>query len=74
MIVTNGRVTTQAVAFAKQQRLHVIDRHTLGEWASGKRRTRFEEVMGTIKVRRAGPGRPRTRPDHVLGDKGYSSR
>lgn len=30
--------------------------------------------MDTIKVRRAGPGRPRTRPDHVLGDKGYSSR
>ncbi|WP_405829155.1 MULTISPECIES: transposase [unclassified Streptomyces] len=36
--------------------------------------TRFEEVMDTIKVRRAGPGRPRTRPDHVLGDNGYSSR
>ncbi|MFF5638225.1 IS5 family transposase [Streptomyces sp. NPDC012825] len=36
--------------------------------------SRFEEVMDTIKVRRAGPGRPRTRPDHVLGDKGYSSR
>lgn len=30
--------------------------------------------MDTIKVRRAGPGRPRNRPDHVLGDKGYSSR
>ncbi|MGW9437052.1 IS5 family transposase [Streptomyces sp. NPDC055607] len=36
--------------------------------------SRFEEVMDTVKVRRAGPGRPRTRPDHVLGDKGYSSR
>lgn len=23
---------------------------------------------------RLGPGRPRTRPEHVLGDKGYSSR
>lgn len=30
--------------------------------------------MDTIKVRRAGPGRPRTRPDHILGDKGYSFR
>lgn len=30
--------------------------------------------MDTIHVRRIGPGRPRTRPDHVLGDKGYSSR
>ncbi|MGW7315516.1 restriction endonuclease [Streptomyces sp. NPDC054865] len=37
VIVTNGRVTAPAVAFAKQQRLHVIDRHTLGEWASGSR-------------------------------------
>ncbi|EHN71896.1 putative transposase [Streptomyces coelicoflavus ZG0656] len=23
---------------------------------------------------RIGPGRPRVRPDHVLGDKGYSSK
>ncbi|MFF9063123.1 IS5 family transposase [Streptomyces sp. NPDC014882] len=36
--------------------------------------TRFEDVMDTIRVRRAGPGRPRTRPDHVLDDKGYRSR
>ncbi|WP_202516473.1 restriction endonuclease [Streptomyces sp. SID161] len=37
VIVTNGRVTAPAVAFAKQQRLHVVDRHTLGAWASGPR-------------------------------------
>ena len=37
VIVTNGRVTAPAVAFAKQQRLHVVDRHTLGAWASGSR-------------------------------------
>ncbi|MGW1105882.1 restriction endonuclease [Streptomyces sp. NPDC002540] len=35
VIVTNGRVTAPAVAFAEQQRLHVVDRHTLGVWASG---------------------------------------
>ncbi|MET9657518.1 restriction endonuclease [Streptomyces sp. NPDC006510] len=35
VIVTNGRVTAPAVAFAKQQRLHVVDRQTLGTWASG---------------------------------------
>ncbi|MFB6989426.1 MULTISPECIES: restriction endonuclease [unclassified Streptomyces] len=35
VIVTNGRVTAPAVAFAEQQRLHVVDRHTLGAWASG---------------------------------------
>ncbi|WP_406387257.1 restriction endonuclease [Streptomyces sp. NBC_00887] len=37
VIVTNGRVTAPAVAFAKQQRLHVTDRHTLAAWASGSR-------------------------------------
>jgi restriction system protein len=37
VIVTNGRVTAPAVHFAKQQRLHVVDRHTLGVWASGSR-------------------------------------
>lgn len=36
--------------------------------------TRFTEVMDAIWVPRLGPGRPRRRPDHVLADKGYSSR
>ncbi|MFJ6016350.1 restriction endonuclease [Streptomyces sp. NPDC092952] len=35
VIVTNGRVTAPAVAFARQQRLHVVDRHVLGVWAGG---------------------------------------
>ncbi|MGW0420614.1 hypothetical protein [Streptomyces sp. NPDC003015] len=30
--------------------------------------------MGSITVSGVGPGRPRTRPDHVVADKGYSSR
>ncbi|MFE7814501.1 restriction endonuclease [Streptomyces sp. NPDC057433] len=37
VIVTNGRVTTPAVTFAKEQRLHVVDRQTLAVWASGSR-------------------------------------
>lgn len=36
--------------------------------------TRFEQVMDAIAVHRRGPGRPRTRPDHVIADKGYSTR
>ncbi|MYX99225.1 transposase [Streptomyces sp. SID486] len=36
--------------------------------------TRFEQVMTEIHVPRTGPGRPRTTPDHVIADKGYSSR
>lgn len=34
----------------------------------------FPQLMAGLRVARDGPGRPRTRPDHVLGDKGYSSR
>ncbi|GGU02284.1 restriction endonuclease [Streptomyces lateritius] len=37
VIVTNGRVTGPAVAFAKQQRLHLVDREALAMWASGSR-------------------------------------
>lgn len=37
VIVTNGRVAAPATTFAKQQRLHVVDRHTLGTWAAGSR-------------------------------------
>lgn len=36
--------------------------------------TCFTEVMEAIRVPRVGPRRPRIRPVHVLGDKGYSSR
>ncbi|MFB7338397.1 IS5 family transposase [Streptomyces adustus] len=36
--------------------------------------TQFTDVMAAIRVPRIGPGRPRVRPAHVLGDKGYSSR
>ncbi|MFG1661405.1 hypothetical protein ACGFIY_33445 [Micromonospora chersina] len=36
--------------------------------------TRFPHVMAAIRVQRPGPGRPRVRPEHVIADKGYSSR
>ncbi|WP_433501823.1 IS5 family transposase (plasmid) [Sphaerimonospora sp. CA-214678] len=34
----------------------------------------FEAVMAKLRLPRVGPGRPRTRPDRLIGDKGYSSR
>ena len=34
----------------------------------------FPQLIDGLRVARPGPGRPRTRPDHVLDDKGYSSR
>ncbi|MFE3627206.1 IS5 family transposase [Streptomyces goshikiensis] len=36
--------------------------------------TQFTAVMDAIRVPRIGPGRPRVRPDHVIDDKGYSSK
>jgi transposase len=33
----------------------------------------FVPLMGRLKVARRGPGRPRTRPGHVLADKACSS-
>lgn len=46
VIVTNGRVTAPAVTFAKQQRLHVVDRQTLGVWAAGSRP--LWELLGAV--------------------------
>ena len=34
----------------------------------------FPHLIDQLKINRAGPGRPRTRPDRVRGDKAYSSR
>lgn len=36
--------------------------------------TQCTAVMQAIRVPRIGPGRPRIRPSHIIGDKGYSSR
>ena len=34
----------------------------------------FAPLLAALSVPRAGPGRPRTRPDRLLGDKAYSSK
>ncbi len=36
--------------------------------------TMLRPLLAHLAVRRLGPGRPRTRPDALLGDKAYSSR
>ena len=36
--------------------------------------TRITQVMDAISVNRPEPGRPRTRPDHLIADQGYSTR
>ncbi|KQX67331.1 restriction endonuclease [Streptomyces sp. Root1310] len=37
VMVTNGRITQPGRVFARQQRLHLVDRALLGSWASGAR-------------------------------------
>ncbi|WP_435854668.1 restriction endonuclease [Streptomyces longwoodensis] len=37
VMVTNGRITQPGRAFARQQRLHLVDRQVLGAWAAGSR-------------------------------------
>ncbi|WP_375256794.1 IS5 family transposase [Streptomyces sp. MNP-20] len=44
---------------------------TPGHYGDGPR---FERVLSQISVPRSGVGRPRSRPDHVLADKAYTSR
>ena len=45
------------------------------ETSSGQRHdsVAFAPLMGQLRIARRGPGRPRTRPGRVLGDKAYSS-
>ncbi|MFD7257773.1 restriction endonuclease [Streptomyces sp. NPDC059874] len=35
VMLTNGRFSKEAPNFAKSQRLHLVDRHLLAQWASG---------------------------------------
>ena len=34
----------------------------------------FAPLLAALRVARTGPGRPRTRPDYLVADKGYSSK
>ena len=35
--------------------------------------TQLEHTLDAIRVPRLGPGRPRTKPEHLIADKGYST-
>nr|WP_185014971.1 restriction endonuclease [Streptomyces sp. AK010] len=37
VMVTNGRISRPGRVFARQQRLHLVDRQLLGSWAAGSR-------------------------------------
>ncbi|MBD0710903.1 restriction endonuclease [Streptomyces sp. CBMA291] len=50
VLVTNGRFTGKAVDFARDQRLHLVDRHLLARWAAGS--TPLWELLGALPAPR----------------------
>ena len=68
---SRGGLTTK-VHLAADSHCRMLARVT----SSGQRHDSlgFEPVMAAIRIRRRGPGRPRTRPGRVLADKAYSSK
>lgn len=68
---SRGGLTTKIV-LAGDSRARPISRVT----TAGHRHdsTVFTRVMDGIRIGRTGPGRPRTTPGHLLGDKAFSSK
>ncbi|MFF9757447.1 restriction endonuclease [Streptomyces sp. NPDC014344] len=55
VMVTNGRITQPGRVFARQQRLHLVDRRVLAQWAAGSRP--LWELLGAVPP----PRRPSAR-------------
>ena len=69
---SRGGLTTKVHPASEQRRKTLATVLTGGQAADSPQ---FTTVLDRIRVpRRSGPGRPRTRPDRVLGDKAYSAR
>jgi transposase len=69
---SRGGLSTKVHLASDQRRKTLATVLTAGQSADSPQ---FTTVLQRIRVpRRSGPGRPRTRPDRVLGDKAYSSR
>ncbi len=68
---SRGGVTTK-LHLAADARCRPVSRVT----TAGQRHDSiaFDQVMAGIRIRRAGRGRPRTRPDRVLADRAYSNK
>jgi transposase len=69
---SRGGLSTKVHLASEQGRKTLATTLTPGQAADSPQ---FAPVLHRIRVpRRSGPGRPRTRPDRVLGDKAYSAR
>ncbi|MFE5711987.1 restriction endonuclease [Streptomyces sp. NPDC056501] len=62
VLVTNGRFTAPAVKFARSQRLHLVDRDLLREWATGS------SPLWDLLPHLPAPRRKRRRNPRVLTD------
>ncbi|WP_082376916.1 transposase [Nocardiopsis sp. NRRL B-16309] len=67
---SRGGLTTKIHLLADQHRRPLVLATTPGQPGDSPM---FEPLMGALRLPRS-TGRPRTRPDRVLGDKAYSSR
>ncbi|MFJ9765438.1 restriction endonuclease [Streptomyces erythrochromogenes] len=56
VMLTNGRITGNAADFAQDQRLHLVDRHVLAEWAAGSRP--LWELLRSVPAPRRRPPLP----------------
>lgn len=68
---SRGGLTTKIHLACEQGRKPMVMVITGGQRGDSPQ---FTVVLDRVRVARVGPGRPRRRPDRVLGDKAYSSR
>ncbi|MER6575267.1 IS5 family transposase [Nonomuraea sp. NPDC001023] len=68
---SRGGLTTKLHLLVKARGLPLVFHLTGGNVVD---RTAFPDVMARLRIRRSRAGRPHTRPDILIGDKGYSSR
>ncbi|MES9544404.1 IS5 family transposase [Actinomadura sp. NPDC000600] len=68
---SRGGLTTKIHLACEQGRKPMVVVLTGGQRGDSPQ---FSVVLDRVRVDRVGPGRPRRRPDRVLGDKAYSSR
>ncbi|WP_343244976.1 restriction endonuclease [Streptomyces sp. SID14478] len=60
VLVTNGRISAPAREFARQQRLHLVDRSLLEQWARGRRP--LWEVLPALPAPRSPRNQPPAEP------------
>jgi transposase len=68
---SRGGLTTKLHLLADLRRRPLTRVTTAGQRHDSKA---FPLLMNRLRIRRRGPGRPRTRPGRLLGDKAYSNR